>query len=653
MKSNHYIHDIEVFPDFFCTTIKAYKSDEIYTYEISKRKNDLSKIYKFYSTFRGKLISFNGKHYDNVVINYIVSNYRKLSKRNIDEILEELFAVSKATIYDLDGYKKYKYGHKWTDVDLFFFWSNLIRVSKTLSLKSIAIALRYDEIQELPYPPEQPLDSYDKMDEVIRYNRRNDIGVTEKLCEHFEKNQEMELRKFVTKQFHIKPWSLDGVNIGSEILKYYYKKEHPSHDFEKKTFRNNIKLSQVLLNNYDFIPTDYSFTSKAKLNSRERKMVFNSPHSALKFLKQQVVKNTKSLNYSIHFNNPDGSTLISDYGSGGIHGLAFTGLLQEDNDHEIIDIDVSSYYPTLVVENKFVPKHLDQDTFVKVFSTIIKTRLKSKKLKKESEFHNLLQSVLKLSINGAYGNFNNKYSWLYDSLCTLQVTINGQLILTELTEKLIQEGISVYYQNTDGITCKVPKNKVEELKSIVSAIENKYSLEFEYEYFKKFIVRDVNNFIAVLKNGGTKLKGWFVTKPNLEDSHNYPVIKKAVYEYFVNGKDPYEYIANHQDIFDFCLSEKPSKKFKVFWGNKEIQRLNRYYISKKGYRIYKISKDNNQRSSLQDVANWSVQLLNTYVDKPIEEYHINYSFYTSKCRTEIFNIENSSTLQSGNQLSLF
>lgn len=652
MKASHYIHDTESFPDFWCTTIKEYKTPNVFTYEISDRKNDLKKIVDFYKSFRGKLISFNGKHYDNLVVNYIVNNYHKLARLPVAEITKSIYVASKAVINDLDGYKKYKYGHKWTDVDLFFFWSNLIRVSKTLSLKTIAIALRYDEIQELPYPPEEPLGSHEKFDEVIRYNKRNDIGVTEKLCLFFESKGEMELRKFVTKQFNINPWSLDGVNIGSEILKYYYKKEHPHHDFNKQTWRRKIKLSQVLLDNYDFRKTDYDFTTKSKPNSRERKVVFNSPCSAVRYLTSQEVTDTRSLTYSIHFDNPDGSTLISDYGSGGIHGLAFTGVLKADNDHKIIDIDVSSYYPTLVVENNFVPNHLDKETFTKVFSTIIKTRLRSKKLKKESQFHNLMQSVLKLSINGAYGNFNNKYSWLYDSLCTLQVTLNGQLILTELTEKLIDAGISVYYQNTDGITCKVPNDKEDKLKEIVSSVEKKFSLEFEYEYFKKFIVRDVNNFIAVMNNGSVKQKGWFVTQPNLEDSHNYLVIKKAIYEYFVNDKDPYEYIRNHQDIFDFCLSEKPSKKFKVFWGYDQIQRLNRYYISRKGKKIYKISNEN-KRSSLQDVANWAVHLLNTYVEKPIEEYQIDYSFYISKCRSEIYNIENQTSLSSGNQLTLF
>lgn len=190
------------------------------------------------------------------------------------------------------------------------------------------------------------------------------------------------------------------------------------------------------------------------------------------------------------------------------------------------------------------------------------------------------------------------------------------------------------------------------LKDIVTSIENKFRLEFEYTYFSKFIVRDVNNFIAVTDYGGVKQKGWFVTKPNIEDSHNYLVIKKAIYEYFVNNKDPYEFIRNHDNIYDFCLSEKPSKKFDVYWGNDQIQRLNRYYISRRGKRIYKVSNDN-KKSSLQDVANWAVQLLNKYEDKPMADYYIDYTFYISKCRNEIFNIENNATISTGNQLKLF
>lgn len=202
----------------------------------------------------------------------------------------------------------------------------------------------------------------------------------------------------------------------------------------------------------------------------------------------------------------------------------------------------------------------------------------------------------------------------------------------------------------DGISCKVPKDKEEILRKIVSDIEKKYSLEFEYQFFKKFIVRDVNNFIAISRNGYVKTKGWFVTDPNIEDSHNYLVVKKAVYEYFVNGADPYEYIKNHKDILDFCLSEKPSKKFKVYWGGEQVQRLNRYYVSKKGKRIWKVSDDTQRKTSLQDVASWAVELFNNYEEK---NYYIDYPFYLQKCRNEIHKLENESLISSGNQLQLF
>lgn len=403
LKYSHVVHDTESAPDFWCTSVKKYKDSPIETWEISKRKNDLHKILQFYGRYRGKLISFNGKFYDNSVVNWIVNHKRELKGLNGEEVANKIYVASKAIITGVDEMRKYKYGHKWTDVDLFMFWSNLIRQNKGLSLKTIAIALKYDEIQELPYDPDEKLESFEKFDEVIRYNRRNDIGVTEKLCEFFEQRGEMELRKFVEKQYNIKPWSLDGVNIGSEILKHYYKKEHPNHDFEKRTWRKSIYLKDVLLDNYDFKTTEYGFTTKAKPNSRDRKVVFNSPHSAYQYLKGETVNNTRSIDFSIHFNNPDGSTLISDYGSGGIHGIAFNGILEEDEKHLIVDIDVSSYYPTLVVNNEFVPQHLDSKTFIKVFSGIIDQRLKSKKLKKESKFHDLMQSVLKLSINGSYG----------------------------------------------------------------------------------------------------------------------------------------------------------------------------------------------------------------------------------------------------------
>ena len=47
-------------------------------------------------------------------------------------------------------------------------------------------------------------------------------------------------------------------------------------------------------------------------------------------------------------------------------------------------------------------------------------------------------AMLKLALNGVYGDSNNQYSVFYDPLYTMKTTLNGQLLLCLLAEKLLR-----------------------------------------------------------------------------------------------------------------------------------------------------------------------------------------------------------------------
>ena len=67
----------------------------------------------------------------------------------------------------------------------------------------------------------------------------------------------------------------------------------------------------------------------------------------------------------------------------------------------------------------------------------------------------VLALVLKIVINSIYGKFGFENGPLYDRLATLQVTINGQLMLLMLCEELEANGIPIVSANTDGLMVKV------------------------------------------------------------------------------------------------------------------------------------------------------------------------------------------------------
>ena len=85
------------------------------------------------------------------------------------------------------------------------------------------------------------------------------------------------------------------------------------------------------------------------------------------------------------------------------------------------------------------------------------------------------------------------------------------------------------------------------------------------------------------------------------------------------------------------------KSYQIKWMGQVQQRLNRFYVSKKGGYLYKC-RGGKEQHMLKD---WGVTLYNLHEDKPFEQYDVDTKFYLSEINTIISKIERH------NQLTLF
>lgn len=255
----------------------------------------------------------------------------------------------------------------------------------------------------------------------------------------------------------------------------------------------------------------------------------------------------------------------------------------------------------------------------------------------------LISDTYKLALNGEYGNLINPYSWLYDPQAAMGITLNGQLFLSMLSERLTDAGIKVDSLNTDGITCLIPKSKIDVYNNICKEWQELTGLELEFNEYKKVIRRDVNTYFAQFTNGKVKEKGDFLTKPVLGKGYDKPIISIALKEYFINNIPVEKTIKEHNNIYDFCMMQKVDKKFKVFWNGKQQQRINRYYVSNNGAYLYKQKPGGNLENMLKG---FGVTVFNKFEKKEMKDYNINYNYYIAEAKKLIHEIE-------PNQLSLF
>lgn len=232
----------------------------------------------------------------------------------------------------------------------------------------------------------------------------------------------------------------------------------------------------------------------------------------------------------------------------------------------------------------------------------------------------------------------------------MTVTINGQLFLTMLAERIADAGFQIESVNTDGITTFVNKNRIEEYQNICKNWESEIGLELEFAYYYKIFRRNVNSYFAWYadKNGEAlykndkpyiKEKGEFLTSIVLGKGYDMPIVSKALKQYFIDGTDIETFIKSHNNIYDFCKMQKVDRKFKTVWGGVEQQRTNRFFVSANpncGY-LYKVDKNNNKAASI--LKGFGVEIFNKFEEREMKEYRINYGYYCSEARKILYEID--------------
>lgn len=591
-----WIWDIEVYPNLFLISAKHCVTGERRRFQVSPLGDDRQKIALWITEEVEEMVGFNSLFYDYPVFHYAASKLWNLRGR---DFCSKLFAYSTSII---KGKKVYIKNHEYLkkQIDLFKI-NHYDNKAKMTSLKLLQFNLRLKNIRELPYEPGTVLT--DEQIQVVIDYCDNDCDATELVYK--ETLAEIELREKLSPQYNIDFTNFNSTKIGEYILisriidklgeEVVYDKYETDTGIKRKI--KNTKRDSINLNDVIFPYVDYTTEPFQKIlewfKSRvitETKGVFSGiPFDELTSLEPHYfVEKEKGKQKTL---NVIYKGFQYDFGVGGIHGSVAPGIYVSDDEYEIWDWDVESYYPNLAIKNKFYPEHFGVE-FCDIYEGIFIERQGYPK-----KTHPTENLALKLALNGSYGKSNSEYSALYDPVYTMKTTVNGQLLLCMLSERLMEEipDIMMIQINTDGMTVRVHKKYVEQMKSICARWENLTKLKLENVVYSKMIIKDVNNYIAVKTDGKAKRKGaafiYKVEPGELELHKNFSmlIVPKALEAYFVDNIPVKDFIMNHNDIYDFFKRTKISKTDKLYarkldsHGNitfqEEVQRIVRYFVS--------------------------------------------------------------------------
>ena len=623
-----YIYDLEVFPNFFLAGFLPKNGDSPIFFELSMWRNDARKFDVFLRQSGLKLVGFNNLNYDYPIIHYLLNSQVLVSIDDADFLTQFIFKRSDDLIgRDFTSIPYWE--EKIPQLDIYRV-HHLDNKAKSASLKDIEFNIRHENVEDLIIPPHTYLmkDQDEQLrEDVIKYNL-NDLVATKKF--YINSKKEILLRKNLSKKYHLKLINANDAKMGGEI---FAAKLAPALGIPIRELKQRrTERPMVLLNECVFPYVNFK-TSKLQGLLEEAKKIIIHEGETKGVWKQKL--GFKGVNYT--------------FGLGGIHGCIDSGFYQEGNGKVIVTSDVISYYPRLSMVNRFHPKHLSS-IFCDVYEDIFGERQSYPKGTPENY-------GLKIALNGVFGKSNDKYSFFKDLKYMLTTTVNGQMLLMMLVERVSHLG-QILMANTDGIEILIPTENVEEYYTICKKWEKFTRLELEHGQYKSMIIRDVNNYRAIFYNDDDAdedkeyEKGVFEINKMIHKDHSQMIVPKALKAYYQYGTSISEFIRNHDDIFDFYMRLKIKSNFSaeiryVVGSNIntiQLSKTTRFYASTTGGYIFRVNSKNNSTAIKK---NQKCTIANKHQEElTISDYNINYLYYERECYKIINAVDKGQTFHS-------
>ena len=646
-----FIYDIETMQELFLIHVYDPQEDKGYDFLISQWHNNFDGFIKLlHDNPEHYWVGYNNLRFDAQVVEWVLRSYEEWHEASGLEIAAKIAQKAADVIHDanFEVFPEFREDQiSFKQIDLFKV-NHYDNKNRMVSLKRLEFEMDLENIEEMPIHHTKTNMTKEEIALTMDYCR-NDVHATYEFykittgnCDHplYKGNNQIELRQDIQEEFGIPCLNYSDSKIGDEMIKKYYCEQKgikPTDLPKKGFFRKEIRVKNCIADYVEFK------TPQLKL--------------FLKKMKGTVLGLQDDFKEHITFYDN-----VYSFMKGGLHTENKPEIFEADENYEIIDWDVSSYYPAIIINSKRYPSHLGKE-FLLGYKQMFERRLELKPQAKKDKRIKGIVGALKLAVNSVYGKSSDMQSWIYDRQLTMFTTITGELSLFMLIEAYELEGIHVISANTDGVTIRIKKTDIDKMHAINAWWSKLTEYELERTDYSKIIFSTVNDYLAVKTDGEIKKKGDFLTDFELHKNKSGRVVPIALEQYFINGTPVTDTIRNHRNIYDFAMRQRATKDFH-FEGRSDngttvYNKLIRYYVSISGEKLLKVkNEDCDSRAaaiSQVEAGDWVMTVCNHLSPKhPLD--NINHSYYIEKAERIINKINYQGKkvpVIDPNQLSLF
>ena len=547
MSKPTYVFDLEIFKNYFLAAFLDVSSGKTHHFEMTdQRPLDLTALRALLQASR--LISFNGTHFDLPLLTLALQGASCLAiKRAADRII-------------VNGLRHWDLGIEPMAVDHI----DVMDVAPgQASLKLYGARMHAPKLQDLPLEPDASIDPAQHA--MLRQYCENDLKTTLQLYETL--SEQIALREQLGAHYGIDLRSKSDAQMAEAVIRL---------EVERASGKSIGKLNPERFAGKSFYfkaPAFISFHGST-LNDLLVQLHTTPFHIGAKgalVLPKELADCVVSLGNASY-----------RLGIGGLHSSERSTSWLSDDDHQLIDRDVTSYYPSIILRCGLSPQALGS-YFLPVYQSLVERRIAAKRAGDKVQ-----ADSLKITINGSFGKFGSPYSCLYAPALMIQTTLTGQLALLMLIESLQAEGIDVVSANTDGLVMYCAKQKLALADFTVWQWEQTTGFQTEATHYKALYSRDVNNYIA-LTESGYKAKGVFAAS-TLQKNPQADIVMQAVIQYLRQGTPIQTTIECCNDIRQFIAAR--TVKGGAEKDGIALGRVARWYYAKKtdGVIQYQLNK---------------------------------------------------------------
>ena len=553
--SREVILDTEIYKNYFLTCFivdgnhyHVELTDESTEEDLQKARVQLGRVLK-----RNLTVGFNSNEFDIPLLsafinhNFSIAGLKKLADEIIKSKKPSWMVCRDADIVLPIGNPN----SMWKHIDIINVLPGIA------SLKMYAARMGAESIQDLPLDPDALVEP-DQMEEMRNYCFNDCVNT---LLLFNELRNKIELLTSLSENYDMELRSKSDAQIAEIIMKAEFKKT-TGKDVHK-AYINDANAITVKPFSYD-APSCIGFHTPLLQDLLRlcKTTKFDADANGKLRIPAPIAK------FKINLNDID-----FQIGIGGLHSKEKNAYYEATEDKVLLDFDVTSFYPSIIIENGLYPEAYGPD-FLKLYRVILSDRVAAKRTGNK-----VRNETLKIVLNSSFGKYGNKYSSLYSPKLLIQTTITGQLLLLMLVERFNAiPGVRVVSANTDGVVVFADKGSLGEVAMTELIWSMDVGMNLERAEYSKLLSLNVNNYLAVMKNyDQVKLKGVFGTSV-LGKNPDRAIIYRAIVNYIAKGTPIKETIEGCDDITQFLIARKVTGG--AVHDGVEIGKVVRYYYSK-------------------------------------------------------------------------